>query len=51
VVTAALLTPLAAAGMIGLMVVAIVVDHWKVGFFIFLPNQAGSTAPVLQQRS
>jgi len=38
-VAAGLLTPLAAAGMIGLMVVAIVVDHWKVGFFIFLPNQ------------
>jgi putative oxidoreductase len=36
---AGLLTPLAAAGMIGLMVVAIVADHWKVGFFIFLPNQ------------
>ena len=34
-----LLTPLAAAGMIGLMVVAIVVAHWKVGFFIFKPNQ------------
>jgi len=36
---AGMLTPLAAAGMIGLMVVAIVADHWKVGFFIFLPNQ------------
>jgi putative oxidoreductase len=34
-----LLTPLAAAGMIGLMIVAIVVEHWKVGFFIFKPNQ------------
>ena len=34
-----LLTPLAAAGMIGIMVVAIVVAHWKVGFFIFKPNQ------------
>ena len=34
-----LLTPLAAAGMIGVMMVAIVVDHWKVGFFIFKPNQ------------
>lgn len=33
-----LLTPLAAAAMIGLMVVAIVTVHWKVGFFIFLPN-------------
>ena len=30
---------LAAAGMIGVMVVAIVVEHWKVGFFIFKPNQ------------
>ena len=36
---AGLLTPLAAAGMIGIMVVAIVVAHWKVGFFIFKPNQ------------
>ena len=36
---AGLLTPLAAAGMIGVMVVAIVVAHWKVGFFIFLPDQ------------
>jgi putative oxidoreductase len=36
---AGLLTPLAAAGMIGVMLVAIVADHWKVGFFIFLPNQ------------
>ena len=34
-----LLTPLAAAGMIGLMTVAIAVEHWKVGFFIFKPNQ------------
>jgi putative oxidoreductase len=34
-----LLTPIAAAGMIGLMVVAIAVAHWKVGFFIFKPNQ------------
>ncbi len=33
------LTPLAAAGMIGIMTVAIVVEHWKVGFFIFKPNQ------------
>ena len=30
-----LITPFAAAGMIGLMLVAIVVAHWKVGFFIF----------------
>jgi putative oxidoreductase len=36
---AGLLTPLAGAGMIGVMVVAIVVAHWKVGFFIFKPNQ------------
>lgn len=35
---AGLLTPLAAAAMIGLMVVAVVTVHWKVGFFIFLPN-------------
>ena len=34
-----LLTPLAAGGMIGVMTVAIVVEHWKVGFFIFKPNQ------------
>jgi putative oxidoreductase len=34
-----LLTPLAAAGMIGVMTVAIAVAHWKVGFFIFLPEQ------------
>jgi len=36
---AGLLTPLAAAGIIGLMLVAITVAHWKVGFFIFKPNQ------------
>jgi putative oxidoreductase len=36
---AGLLTPLAAAGVIGVMIVAIVVEHWKVGFFIFKPNQ------------
>ena len=34
-----LLTPLAAAGFIGLMLVAIVTVHWKVGFFVFRPNQ------------
>ena len=34
-----LLTPLAAAGVIGVMVVAIITCHWKVGFFVFLPNQ------------
>lgn len=33
------LTPLAAAGMIGVMTVAIAVAHWKVGFFIFKPDQ------------
>lgn len=32
---AGLLTPLAAAGMIGVMLVAIITTHWKVGFFIF----------------
>lgn len=36
---AGLLTPVAAAGVIGIMVVAIVVAHAKVGFFVFLPNQ------------
>ena len=36
---AGLVTPLAAAGVIGIMVVAIVVAHAKVGFFVFLPNQ------------
>lgn len=34
-----LITPFAAAGVIGIMVVAIVVAHAKVGFFVFLPNQ------------
>lgn len=34
-----LVTPLAGAAIIGLMIVAIVVEHWKVGFFIFKPNQ------------
>ena len=34
-----LLTPLAAAGIIGVMVVAIYTSHLKVGFFVFLPNQ------------
>ena len=34
-----LLTPLAAAGVIGVMVVAIYTSHLKVGFFVFLPNQ------------
>lgn len=36
---AGLLTPFAAAGFIGLMVVAIVVAHWKNGFFIFREGQ------------
>ncbi|MDO9174615.1 MAG: DoxX family protein [Actinomycetota bacterium] len=36
---AGLLTPLAAAGMVGVMVVAIVVEHWTVGFFSFKPTQ------------
>jgi len=36
---AGLITPLAGAGIIGLMIVAIVVAHWKVGFFIFEPDQ------------
>lgn len=34
-----LLTPLAAAGIIGVMLVAIYTEHWKVGFFIFKPGQ------------
>jgi len=33
------LTSLSAAGVIGIMLVAIAVAHAKVGFFIFLPNQ------------
>lgn len=36
---AGLLTPLAAAGIVGVMLVATVVAHWKVGFFIFRPGQ------------
>lgn len=32
-------TPLSAAAIIGVMVVAIVTVHWKVGYFVFLPNQ------------
>ena len=35
---AGLLTGPSAATMISLMVVAIVTVHWKVGYFIFLPN-------------
>lgn len=34
-----LLTPLAAGGLIALMVVAIYTVHWKIGFFVFRPNQ------------
>lgn len=34
-----LLTPFAAAGFIGLMIVAIVTVHWTVGFYVFRPNQ------------
>lgn len=33
-----LATPVAAAVVIALMIVAIVTVHWRVGFFIFLPN-------------
>ncbi|MDO8390023.1 MAG: DoxX family protein [Actinomycetota bacterium] len=36
---AGLLTPLAAAGIVGIMFVAIWTEHWKVGFFVFKPNQ------------
>ncbi len=34
-----LVTPLAAAAIIAVMIVAIVVAHWKVGFFVFKPGQ------------
>ena len=34
-----LLTPFAAAGVIGVMVVAWVTNHWKNGFFIFRPGE------------
>lgn len=36
---AGLLTPLAAAGIVGVMLVAIWTVHWKVGFWVFLPEQ------------
>lgn len=36
---AGLLTPFAAAGIVGVMLVAIWSVHWKVGFFVFLPEQ------------
>jgi putative oxidoreductase len=32
---AGLLTPLAAAAIVGLMTVALITSHWKVGFFVF----------------
>ena len=35
---AGLLTPLSAAGVIALMIVAITTTHWKNGFFIFRPG-------------
>jgi putative oxidoreductase len=34
-----LLTPLAAAAIVGVMVVAMLTAHWQVGFFVFRPNQ------------
>lgn len=34
-----LATPLAAAGFIGIMLVAIVISHWTNGFFVFKPGQ------------
>jgi putative oxidoreductase len=34
-----LLTPLAAAGTLGVMVVAWVTNHWRNGFFIFRPGE------------
>jgi putative oxidoreductase len=34
-----LLTPLACAGVVGVMVVAFVTNHWKNGFFIFRPGE------------
>ena len=34
-----LLTPLAGAAIVGLMVVAALTAHWQVGFFVFRPNQ------------
>ena len=36
---AGLITPIAAAGMIAVMLVAIITTHWKVGFFIFLKGE------------
>lgn len=37
--TLGLLTPFAAAGIVGVMVVAFAVDHWPHGFFIFRPGE------------
>jgi putative oxidoreductase len=34
-----LLTPLAAAGVVGVMLVALSTNHWKNGFFIFRPGE------------
>ena len=34
-----LITPVAAAGVVGTMIVAIVANHWKIGFFIFRPGE------------
>jgi putative oxidoreductase len=34
-----LLTPLACAGVLGVMLVALVTNHWKNGFFIFRPGE------------
>lgn len=34
-----LLTPLAAAGVVGVMVVALIINHLKNGFFIFRPGE------------
>ena len=36
--TLGLLTPIACVSFVSLMIVAIVTVHWKVGYFIFLPN-------------
>lgn len=36
---AGLLTPLAAAALISVMLVALVTNHWKNGFFIFRPGE------------
>jgi putative oxidoreductase len=34
-----LLTPLACAGVVGVMLVAIITNHWRNGFFIFRPGE------------